>query len=303
VKSRAPRLIEGGPSPDAVAERAVHQRSVLGETQGGVARRPAAAILERLGQVPVVQREPRIDVMREQLVDEPPVVVEAAVVTGPATRRLYPGPGHGEAVGVEAELRHELDVLRVPVIVVARHVSGVPAENSARRVGESVPDGGLSAVVGGRALDLVCRRARPEDEPGWQAQVHVAERTGGAHGTLPVHEGHPIHKGAVQQGGDGTSSPAICQRLQRFCNPTAYADRALVRGNLSPLRMDRVIAWDGQGYYTIVSRIRGGPTPWRAAWPWPDAAQQPPANPLRPDVWAAEPTPRPPALRPDEDHH
>ena len=44
---------------DAVAERAAHQRRVLAEPPGDVAAAPAAAILQRLRQIPVVERDER----------------------------------------------------------------------------------------------------------------------------------------------------------------------------------------------------------------------------------------------------
>ena len=53
---------------------------VLREGVDGLAGRPAAAILERLRQVPVVQRDERLDAVREQLVDEAVVEVEAGLV-------------------------------------------------------------------------------------------------------------------------------------------------------------------------------------------------------------------------------
>ena len=51
---------------------------VVGERLRRVARFPAAdAVLQRLRQVPVIERRERLDAVREQLVDEPVVEVEA----------------------------------------------------------------------------------------------------------------------------------------------------------------------------------------------------------------------------------
>ena len=77
-----PRFIDGRDAPDPVAEPLRHDRGVIGERQGGGTGRPAARILERLGQIPVVQRHERRDPVPEQLVDEPVVEVEARLVHG-----------------------------------------------------------------------------------------------------------------------------------------------------------------------------------------------------------------------------
>ena len=83
----APRLVERGPGVDPVAERVVHVAGVVGEAVRGVAVRPAAPLLERLRQVPVVQREPGQDARPEQLVDEARVEVDALRVDRAAVGR------------------------------------------------------------------------------------------------------------------------------------------------------------------------------------------------------------------------
>jgi hypothetical protein len=62
---RAPGLVQGGPVPDAVAQPVVHGGGVFGEPLGGVAYRPAAGVLQHLRQVPVVDRDPRLDPVAE----------------------------------------------------------------------------------------------------------------------------------------------------------------------------------------------------------------------------------------------
>ena len=70
------RLVEDHPVLHPVAERVGHHADVLLEPADDVAVRPAAAVLERLGQVPVVQRDPRFDAGFEARVDDPGVEVE-----------------------------------------------------------------------------------------------------------------------------------------------------------------------------------------------------------------------------------
>ena len=68
------------PVGDEIAERVEEDRRVLGEPVDDVARRPAALVLERLRQVPVVQRRQRPDPALEHALDERPVEVEPALV-------------------------------------------------------------------------------------------------------------------------------------------------------------------------------------------------------------------------------
>ena len=73
---RAERFVERRPPPDTVAEMAHHDVDVVGERLGGGALGPAALVLEHLRQVPVVQRDVRLDAGVEQVVDEVRVEVE-----------------------------------------------------------------------------------------------------------------------------------------------------------------------------------------------------------------------------------
>jgi hypothetical protein len=72
--------------PDAVAEPGGDDLCVLDERLCGRARRPAAGVLERLRRVPVEEGRERLDLVREELVDEAVVEVEACRVDRPAPR-------------------------------------------------------------------------------------------------------------------------------------------------------------------------------------------------------------------------
>ena len=87
---RAPRLVERRPGRHAVAEGVVHGRRVVDEPVRRVAVGPAAAVLEGLRQVPVVERQPRVDAVAEQLVDQPVVERQA-----PRVDRAAVGPDAG----------------------------------------------------------------------------------------------------------------------------------------------------------------------------------------------------------------
>ena len=56
---------------------------VLGEPLGDVAIQPAAAVVERRRQVPVIERDRRLDALLEQRVDQAVVEVEPCALTRP----------------------------------------------------------------------------------------------------------------------------------------------------------------------------------------------------------------------------
>ncbi len=136
---RAPRLVQRRPVGDPVGEAFVDGGGVVGEAQRGVTGRPAAGVLERLRQVPVVQRDPRADAGTEQLVDEPLVEPEAVGGQRPGAVGLQARPGDREAVGVETELAHQRDVLAIAVVVVGGDVAGVAVEDPSPGCGRSDP--------------------------------------------------------------------------------------------------------------------------------------------------------------------
>ena len=79
-----PRLVLRDPVADTIAQRVGHDLDVLGEGVHGLAHRPAPAVLERLRQIPVIERDERLDPVGEQLVHEPVVEVEAGRGSPPA---------------------------------------------------------------------------------------------------------------------------------------------------------------------------------------------------------------------------
>ena len=204
---RAPRLVQGGPEVDTVPERVVDQAGVVGEPMGGVARRPAAGVLERLRQVPVVQGHSRGDPPREQGVHEPVVEGEPRGVDGPAAVGLDPGPGDREPVGAQVQRGHEVHVLGVPVVVVGRHVPGVPAQDPAGGVAEGVPDRGAATVLSRGALDLVGRRGGPPDEPLWEPSSWAHPLTAPA--MMPETRCLPATKNRTMRGMVASVTPAM----------------------------------------------------------------------------------------------
>src|SRR6202034_1087057 len=107
-----------------------------GEALRGVSRRPATGVLERLRQVPVVERRTRLDAPLEHRLDEAAVEVESGLVCGAPARRLDPRPSDREAQGAQPELHQQVKVALIAVIEVAGDVAAVAAAPFARRVAE-----------------------------------------------------------------------------------------------------------------------------------------------------------------------
>ena len=59
------RLIEHRPVLDAIGEPPRHNARVVGEFGGNVAVQPTARLLQRLGQIPMIETEPRREAARD----------------------------------------------------------------------------------------------------------------------------------------------------------------------------------------------------------------------------------------------
>ncbi len=133
-------LVDGDPVLDAVGEPLADDGGVLREAVDGVAVEPAAVVLERLREVPVVERDHRLLAVLEERVDEPVVERQALLVGRAAAGRLDPRPGDREAVAARAELLHQRDVLVDPVVVVAGDLAAAAVDDPPGLGGEGVPD-------------------------------------------------------------------------------------------------------------------------------------------------------------------
>src|SRR6267143_592732 len=69
-----------------------HDARVICERCGGIAIEPAALLLQRLRQVPMVEAEPRRDAVRDEPIDQAAVKVEPALLHRAAARRQNARP-------------------------------------------------------------------------------------------------------------------------------------------------------------------------------------------------------------------
>ena len=121
------RLVEGGPKRDAVAKGGEHGSGVGREivhAPGG--QPPFILVLQRLRQVPVVQRDVRLDAGRGQLVQQVRVEADAVGVEGRAAARGEQArPRQREPERRHPQPLHEGDVVLEAVVEVAGDVAGV----------------------------------------------------------------------------------------------------------------------------------------------------------------------------------
>ena len=131
---------------------------VLGKPTRDGSLAKAAPILEFLRKIPMVQGGDRSNPRFEQSVDQARVEIESTDVDRSGPFRNDPRPRDAEAIGANAELRHQRHVTLPAVIVIARHVPGGTVVDTSGSIAEPVPDALPAAVFVCCALDLV--RAR-----------------------------------------------------------------------------------------------------------------------------------------------
>ena len=120
-----PGLVQRRPHRHAIPVSPERGLGIVGEPLDDVRVEPAAAIVERGGQIPVIERDVRRDAAREQAVDEPRVEVDALRVHAAAAFGEEPRPPEAEAIGLKAQLAHQLDVAFPAAVVIAGHITRV----------------------------------------------------------------------------------------------------------------------------------------------------------------------------------
>ena len=158
-------FVERAPQGDNVSERLEHEPRVFGEPVHDVAVQEAAAVLQFLRQVPVVQRGVGREAQLQHLVDGALVEVNALLIDPSRAVGHYPRPGKREAVGIDAQAAHHRELLRVFVVIVAGNIRGLSPVYFARGAGKNVPYLSAFAVLERRAFDLRRRGGNAPLEP------------------------------------------------------------------------------------------------------------------------------------------
>ncbi|MNC62770.1 hypothetical protein D3C75_1128270 [compost metagenome] len=105
----------------------------------GIPVLPAALLLQRLRQLPVIERAEGLNAAIEQRCDEFFVILYPFRIHFTAASRINARPGDGEAVGFDAQLLHQPDILLIALIAVAGHTGIIAVINTAGNGGELVP--------------------------------------------------------------------------------------------------------------------------------------------------------------------
>ena len=116
-------------------------------------------VVERVGKIPVVERDHRRDVLREQRVDQLIVEGETGGVDAPRAFGENASPRDAEAVRRAVRVRDISSTSAcVAMVVIGGDVARVAVDDLAGRVREPMPDARPRAVGERRAFDLVRRR-------------------------------------------------------------------------------------------------------------------------------------------------
>src|SRR5262249_56474676 len=148
-------VLGGEEGPRRVAEFVDDVTGIVREGLGGVAPFPPAAILQRLRQVPMIERRERRDAVGDKVGDEPVVEVEALRIWRAGALREYPRPRNREPIRGGGERLHRLHVVSISVIVIVGDVAVVVVADLSRRMRERVPDRGAAAILADGAFDLI----------------------------------------------------------------------------------------------------------------------------------------------------
>jgi hypothetical protein len=166
-----PRLVVGGDGGHAVTESRRHGACIVDEARHGVARRPAAFVLQGLRQVPVVQGQVGRDAARQQAVDQALVELQPGLVERAPPLGLDARPADREAVGIDPQGRDQVQVGVQPVVVVAGDAAIGAVGDGAGLAAEAVPDRLALAVGLCGALDLERAGGDAPDEIRGEAAV------------------------------------------------------------------------------------------------------------------------------------
>ncbi len=94
------------------------------------------------------------------------------MIHGAGPRRENARPARAEAVGAEAQIAHQTNILAEPSVVVAGEVASRAIGNFARRVREAMPNAFPGAVRQRRAFDLVGACGCAPEEIRWKLVIH-----------------------------------------------------------------------------------------------------------------------------------
>jgi len=147
--------------PHPVAEAASQHLGVIGEPAHYGAVGPAALGLQRGRQIPVIDREPGLQLALQAGIDEALVVVQPAAVHEASAFGQHPRPGHRKAKVTQPQRLGQVEVGLVAVEKVAAHPRVLTPRDGPRPPRELVPDARPLALLLPATLHLIRRASRP----------------------------------------------------------------------------------------------------------------------------------------------
>ena len=180
-EGNAPGLVDRGDAGKPVAKMADYKVGIVGEPAGYIAVLPAAVIGVALRQVPVIERRKGLQTALEHRIQKPVIEGQPVGVHFFVRLRQKAWPGKGKAIGTEAAIRDEVEILGITVVMIAGRRAVTAVCNGTGLSCKTVPVRGAAPPVG-CAFDLIARGRDPEH--------HVGRETGNdlcqAHfGSLP----------------------------------------------------------------------------------------------------------------------
>jgi hypothetical protein len=103
----------------------------------------------------MVQGRKWLDAVRQQLIQQPVVEIEALRDWCADSLRDDTRPGNRKPIGLCAQRLHQLNVFPVPIIVIGRGVGVAVIGDGPARVGETVPNRWAATVFVDGSLDLI----------------------------------------------------------------------------------------------------------------------------------------------------
>ena len=128
---------------------------IIGERPRGIAAFPSTLILQRLRQIPVIQRAEWFYAICKQLIDDAAVKIDSLRIRVSAAIRKDPRPRNRESIAAQPQALHQRDVLLVPVVVVDRYIAGISTSHSSGQMAECIPDGWTATILVNSSLNLV----------------------------------------------------------------------------------------------------------------------------------------------------
>src|SRR5690606_34302501 len=121
--SEGAKLVDGKEMMNPVAEFFCYITGVVGKRFCGIATLPSTFILQRLWQIPMVERSKRLNTGCHQFVGEPIVKIEAFRIRLTGSIGKDPWPGNGKAVSGLTDTFHQLNIFLVTVVVIVGNIA------------------------------------------------------------------------------------------------------------------------------------------------------------------------------------